>query len=81
MGPCSGKPKQKAENQANDAPVQKDGTKGATNEEFKVGPDIFVHLKSGSISNQYKIDRVLGEGMTHEIYEHRGFRIGEIGYS
>ena len=30
--------------------------------DFRVGPDIFVVLKKGDISNAYYIEHVLGEG-------------------
>lgn len=35
---------------------------------MSVGPELFVSLKQGSISNQYKIDKVLGEGNKIKFY-------------
>ena len=35
---------------------------------LSVGPEIFVSLKQGSISNSYKIDKVLGEGNEIQIH-------------
>lgn len=59
MGPCSGKNKKEGEKKeksaGGDQPQQRNGN-------YQLGPEIFVHLKSGSISQDYKIDKVLGEG-------------------
>lgn len=63
MGPCSSQ----TQKRSNRAPEQfNQGTTGA--EEFKVGPDIFITLKQGSISNHYKIEKSLGTGK-YSLYE------------
>lgn len=53
MGPCSSKSDKKDKaKEGNDQPTN--GTapgQGAGKDQFQVGPDIFVTLKTGSISN------------------------------
>lgn len=67
------KKKGKNKNGSNDKPKQldinNDGQKlpahdpaGSHKQEMKIDPSVFVSLKKGSISSNYKIGEVLGEG-------------------
>ncbi|CAD8149985.1 unnamed protein product [Paramecium octaurelia] len=63
MGPCSSQ--QRKPGKYLDG-GQKPGP-NAKPDEFKVGPDIFITLKQGSISNFYKIEKSLGSGAFGEV--------------
>ncbi|CAD8061662.1 unnamed protein product [Paramecium primaurelia] len=63
MGPCSSQQRKPAK-----LPIAgKNSGAQAGADEFKVGPDIFVTLKQGSISNFYKIEKSLGSGAFGEV--------------
>ncbi|CAD8073319.1 unnamed protein product [Paramecium sonneborni] len=63
MGPCSSQSRKPAA--TGQALVE--GTQKGNIDGFKVGPDIFVTLKQGSISNFYKIEKSLGSGAFGEV--------------
>ncbi|CAD8139617.1 unnamed protein product [Paramecium pentaurelia] len=55
MGSCGGKSENKSEQ------LSKDQKSLAINQ-FKVGPDIFINLKKGDITDNYIMNKILGEG-------------------